>query len=82
MPTVTFFLIFLAICILLLLFWIHRCTRYTWLHVQRFSNSTQNSSGEQIFVISHQLKKYDPNKDLPPTYSEVIANPSKYKEAT
>ena len=82
MPTVTIFLVFFALGILLLLFWIHKCTINKWLNAQNIRTRGQpvNNSGA-IFVISQQTKKkYDPLEDLPPNYSEVIANPTKYKE--
>ena len=87
MPTVTIFLVAFAIAVLLLLFWIHKCTINKWLNAQnirtRTPPATNNGVNRAIFVISQQKKtEYDPTKDLPPTYSEVTANPSKYKEMT
>ena len=82
MPTVTIFLVAFAIAVLLLLFWIHKCTINKWLNAQNIQTRSQPAlNNGTIFVISQQTKKeYDPTKDLPPTYSEVTANPSKYKE--
>ena len=85
MPTVTIFLVAFAIAVLLLLFWIHKCTINKWLNAQnirtRTPPATNNGVNRAIFVISQQKKtEYDP--DLPPTYSEVTTNPSKYKEMT
>ena len=82
MPTVTIFLVVFAICILLLLFWIHKCTINKWLNAQNIRTRSQAvTNNGAIFVISQQTKKkYDPLEDLPPNYSEVIANPTKYKE--
>ena len=84
MPTVTIFLVAFAIAVLLLLFWIHKCTINKWLNAQNIQTRSQPAlNNGTIFVISQsqQIKKeYDPTKDLPPTYSEVTANPSKYKE--
>ena len=82
MPTVTIFLVVFAICILLLLFWIHKCTINKWLNAQNIrTRSPPATNNGTIFVISQRAKKtYEPIEDLPPTYSEVTANPSKYKE--
>ena len=84
MPTVTIFLVAFAIAVLLLLFWIHKCTINKWLNAQNIPTRSQPvTNNGTIFVISQSQqtkKEYDPTKDLPPTYSEVTANPSKYKE--
>ena len=84
MPTVTIFLVAFAIAVLLLLFWIHKCTINKWLNAQNIETRSQPAvNSGTIFVISQSQqtkKEYDPTKDLPPTYSEVTANPSKYKE--
>ena len=78
MPSVTFFLVFFAACILLLVFWIYKCKKLAQ-HAQTLRNRSQ-TDGNAIYVISQQIKQYDPSKDLPPTYSEVMANPTKYRE--
>ena len=82
MPNITFFLVFFAVCILLLMLWIKKCTLTTWQNAQNIRTRSQPASNNgTIFVISQETKKeYDPREDLPPTYSEVTANPSKYKE--
>ena len=61
---------------------VYLLTLTTWQNAQNIRTRSQSAGNNgTIFVISQETKKeYDPSEDLPPTYSEVTTNPSKYKE--